>query len=234
MILAIESATMTASVAFVEEDRIVAEFTLNDKMTHSQTIMPLIETMEKLTGRKISDLEAIAVSGGPGSYTGLRIGSATAKALAHVLELPIINISTLEVLAAHFLGDASYICVMMDARRNHAFTCIYKCSGDALEPIIEKSLLSYEEIGDILKSIEGKLILTGDGLSIGKVYLDKVLEGQNVYFAAYSQNLPRAGVLGQLAYKALKNGNTETYMAHVPNYLRPSQAERELNKQHDI
>ena len=117
-LLAIDSSGLVASVAIVSEETVIAEYTVNYKKTHSQTLLPMLDEIVKMLGMDLSEVDGIAVSAGPGSFTGLRIGSATAKGLGLALDKPIISIPTLEGLAYNLLGTHAMICPMMDARRN--------------------------------------------------------------------------------------------------------------------
>ena len=125
-ILAIESSSLVASVAIVEDGVTLAEYTANFKMTHSQTLLPMIDSMVSLFDIDLSTIDAIAVSGGPGSFTGLRIGSATAKGLGLALDKPLIHVPTLDGTAYNLYGAKGLICPIMDARRNQVYTGIYR------------------------------------------------------------------------------------------------------------
>ena len=124
-LLAIESSAKTASAAIWDDGIVVAEYTTNHKMTHSQTLLPMIDEIVKRTGVNLADISAIAISKGPGSFTGLRIGSATAKGLGQALNLPIVEVPTLEGLAYNLSEYEGLVCPCMDARRNHVYGAIY-------------------------------------------------------------------------------------------------------------
>ena len=124
-ILALDSSGMVASVAVVEEDRLLAEYTVNYKKTHSQTLLPMLNEIGQMTELDLNTVDAIAVAGGPGSFTGLRIGSATAKGLGLALDKPLVHVPTLEGMAYNLFGTDKVICPMMDARRNQVYTGIY-------------------------------------------------------------------------------------------------------------
>ena len=124
-ILAIDSSSLVASVAVVEDDIMVAEYTINHKKTHSQTLLPMINEISKMAEIDLSQVDAIAVSGGPGSFTGLRIGSATAKGLGMVWNKPLIHVPTVDAMAYNLYGTDKLICPMMDARRNQTYTGLY-------------------------------------------------------------------------------------------------------------
>ena len=125
-ILAIDSSSLTASVAIVEDDITIAEYTVNYKKTHSQTLLPMLDEIVKMTEQDLSTIDAIAVAAGPGSFTGLRIGSATVKGLAQALDRPVISVPTVDGLAGNLYGTDKVVCPIMDARRNQTYTGLYE------------------------------------------------------------------------------------------------------------
>ena len=143
-ILAIEASSLVASVAIMTDDIITAEYTMNHKITHSQTIMPMIDEIVKRCEADLSELDAIAVSGGPGSFTGLRIGSATGKGLAQALNIPIVHVPTLDAMAFNAYGYDGLVCPIMDARRMQVYTGIYRVSKD-IEIVQDGCAISIEE-----------------------------------------------------------------------------------------
>ena len=145
-ILVLESSGLVASVAVVTEEKLIGEYTTNFKKTHSQTLLPMMDTLLKMIGIPVQEMDAIAVSGGPGSFTGLRIGSATAKGLAQGLELPVIEVPTLEAMAYQLFGTECLICPMMDARRNQAFTGLYEWKNDNFTTVEGQMAVPVEEI----------------------------------------------------------------------------------------
>ena len=166
MILAIDSSSLVASVALVDENTVIAEYTMNLKKTHSQTLLPMINEIFKMTGIDKKSLSAIAVTQGPGSFTGLRIGAATAKGLALALDLPIVGVSTIEMMAYNFNHCNKLICPIMDARRNQVYTGIYECEKDELKRVVEDVALSIEELIEKIRDIR----------SSEKVFWRKVLD----------------------------------------------------------
>ena len=133
-ILAIEASGLVASVAVTEDDMLKAEFTVNNKLTHSQTLLPMLKEMLHISGESLDDIDAIAVSAGPGSFTGLRIGAATAKGLALAKDIPIIKISSLEALMYELASDShDVICPIMDARRGQVYCAAWR-DGEKLIP----------------------------------------------------------------------------------------------------
>lgn len=225
--LVLESSGLVASVALMEEDKMVCEFTMNHKKTHSQTLLPMVDEMIKITGYNMKELDAIAISKGPGSFTGLRIGSATAKGLSQALNIPVVAVSSLEGLAANLYGTEDVICPMMDARRSQVYTGIFKYEGERLAAKLEDSAIAVAELIDILNKNGDSVIFLGDGVP---VYEKMLKEGLTVpyRFAPAHMNRQRAGAVGALAVQYYKEGKVETSRDHKPEYLRKSQAEREL------
>ena len=140
--LVLESSGLVASVALMEEDKMVCEFTMNHKKTHSQTLLPMVDEMVKITGYDIKELDAIAISKGPGSFTGLRIGSATAKGLSQALNIPVVAVSSLEGLAANLYGTGDIICPIMDARRSQVYTGLFQYEGERLVAKMEDTAIA--------------------------------------------------------------------------------------------
>ena len=161
-ILGIESSSLVASVAIVEDDITMAEFTADFKKTHSQTLLPMIDDMVKLLGIELSTVDAIAVSGGPGSFTGLRIGSATAKGLGLALDKPLIHVPTLDAMAYNLYGAGALICPIMDARRNQVYTGVYRFREE-FEILREQDAMDMGEILEVLNGLGEPVIFLGDG-----------------------------------------------------------------------
>lgn len=227
-ILGIESAGSVASVALVEDGVVLSEFTINGQYTHSKTIMPMLESMRDIIGIDLSTVGAVAVSGGPGSYTGLRIGASTAKALAQVWQVPIIGVSTIESMANNIGATDKIICPMLDARRQHTFCGAYRYEEGVLVNIIPIDLRSVEAFAKLLKVFGSDLILLGDGIDNHKKLVEAFMPKNKWTLARAIDNLPKASTLALLGAEKLIKGEAETYMDHQPNYYRPSQAEREL------
>ena len=161
-ILAIESSAVTASVAILEDDTLVAEYTINHKMTHSQTLLPMIDEIFSMVQLKPDDVDVIAVSKGPGSFTGLRIGAATGKGIALALDKKMVAVPTLAAMAYNLYGDSRYICPVMDARRKHLYSGIYTFDGDRLITVRDVNLESYDELAEELAGLDGQVVLVGD------------------------------------------------------------------------
>ena len=233
---AIDSSGMTATVAVVEDTQTIAEYTVNFKKTHSQTLLPMIDTMGKMIELDLKSIDAIAVAGGPGSFTGLRIGSATAKGLGLALEKPLIHVPTVDGLAYNLYGCQDIICPIMDARRKQVYTGMYTFARRELEGSKETELVldvleaqNASPIDELIErlNIHGRpVVFLGDGVP---VYQDVIKEKMRVpfSFAPASANRQRAAVVGALGIQYYKEGKFETAMEHQPDYLRVSQAERE-------
>lgn len=227
-VLAIDSSGLTATVAIVEDDTTIAEFTINYKKTHSQTLLPMIDEMVKMVEADLNTIDAIAVAGGPGSFTGLRIGSATAKGLGLALGKPLIHIPTADAMAYSIYGCEDIICPIMDARRNQVYTGIYQMDGDKLQVLEAQMAVEIDELAKKLCTYGKPVIFLGDGVPVHKDRLEKeLMTDHDIAFAPAHMNQQRAAAVGMLGIQYYKEGKTETAMEHKPDYLRVSQAERE-------
>ena len=237
-VLAIESSGLTASVAVVEETRTVAEYTVDYKKTHSQTLLPMIDEVVRMTDLDLAEIDAIAVSGGPGSFTGLRIGSATAKGLGLALDKPLIHVPTVDGLAYQVYGCGDIICPIMDARRNQVYTGIYTFSASAgkkegtreVDPVFQvlrmQMAIAVEDLIRRLNNYNRPVVFLGDGVPVYREMLSAGLK-VSYSFAPPYMNRQRAAVVGALGIRYYQAGKYETAMEHQPEYLRQSQAERE-------
>ena len=152
-ILAMDSSGLVATVAVIEDDIMRAEYTVNYKKTHSQTLLPMIDEIAAMIELDLNTVDAIAVAGGPGSFTGLRIGSATAKGLGLALDKPIISVPTVVGLAYNYYGSDQLICPIMDARRNQVYTGVYSFRGGTLHTYMEQCAISIDELLNRLTKI---------------------------------------------------------------------------------
>lgn len=226
-LLAIDSSGLVASVAFVTDDVLTAEYTVNHKKTHSQTLLPMLDEIVRMTGADLSEIDAIAIAAGPGSFTGLRIGSSTAKGLGLALKKPIVSVPTVDALAYNLFGTDKVICPIMDAKRNQVYTGIYEFKGEEFCIICEQKPVSIDEIVEELNEINREVIFLGDGVP---VYQEQIADKIKVpfYFAPAHLSKQRAGSVGVLGGQFFKDGKAEPAAEHHPVYLRLSQAEREL------
>ena len=225
-ILALDSSGLVASVAVMEDDSMLAEYTMNYKKTHSQTLLPMLDEMVKMIELDLSTVDAIAVAGGPGSFTGLRIGSATAKGLGLALKKPLISIPTVDGLAYNLCGTDKIVCPLMDARRKQVYTGIYEFEGNELKVLEPQLAVDITQIAEKLNALGREVVFLGDGFPVYKGKLSELLK---VPFAEAPAHMSRqrAGALAALAMYYSKEGRMETAAEHQPDYLRLSQAERE-------
>ena len=225
-ILGLDSSGIVASVAVVEEDTLIAEYTVNYKKTHSQTLLPMLDAIAKMTELDLNSIDAIAVAAGPGSFTGLRIGSATAKGLGLALKKPLIAIPTVEGLAYNLYDASGLICPIMDARRKQVYTGIYRFTDHQLEVVEDQMAVPMENMIEKLNQRGEAVTFLGDGVP---VFRELIAEKMTVpySFAPAHVNKQRAAAIAALGEIYYRQGKTETAMEHVPDYLRVSQAERE-------
>lgn len=232
-ILAIDSSGLVASAAIIEDDSMIAEYTINYKKTHSQTLLPMIDEIVKMTDTKLESIDAIAIAGGPGSFTGLRIGSATAKGLGLALGKPLISVPTVDGLAYNLFGTDKLICPLMDARRNQVYTGLYEFKNNEFNIIKAQMAVSIEQIAEIINETGREVIFLGDGVNVYKEILSNLIK-TDYYFAPAHLNKQRAAALGSLAIQYSNKGKLEAASDHRPEYLRLSQAERELMEKQSV
>ena len=235
-ILGLDSSGLVASVAVVEDDgvnsNLLAEYTVNYKKTHSQTLLPMLDEIARMIELDLNTLDAIAVAAGPGSFTGLRIGSATAKGLGLALEKPLVHIPTVDALAYNLYGTDKLICPLMDARRNQVYTGIYEFQNGELKAVEPQMAVGIEEIAKKLAALGREVIFLGDGVPVFREILtQQLMAGQRFSFAPAHLNKQRAGAVAMLAVSYVRAGKTDTAAEHRPDYLRLSQAERERAEQ---
>ena len=172
-LLVLDSSGLVASVALIEDDQLIAEYTTGNKLTHSQTLLPMLDEVIKRTSFEIEDIDAVAVAKGPGSFTGLRIGAATAKGLGLALDKPIIPVPTVDGLAYQLFGTSMIICPMMDARRKQVYTGFYRFEGSEMKVLKEQCAQSVEDTLTQLREYNELVIFLGDGVP---VYKEEILE----------------------------------------------------------
>ncbi len=224
-ILAVDSCTNVATGAVLNDGVLVAEFVLNNKITHSTKLLPQIEQMMEICELKFNDIDLFAVTIGPGSFTGERIGVATVKALAHGVNKPVIGVSALMSMAYNLPYTSFIVCPIMDARRNQVYTATYRWNGNQLETVKQDRAMSIE---DLIKEFNEDVIFLGDGVP---VYKDIILEKlkSKAHFAPDHLLHIRGGSVAMCAVEENNKGKSCTYSELKPSYLRLSQAEREYN-----
>lgn len=232
-ILGLDSSGLVASVAVAEDGRLLGEYTTDYKKTHSQTLLPMLDELKRMIELDMNTLDAIAVASGPGSFTGLRIGSATAKGLGLALKKPIVEVPTLEGLAWNLWGTDCLVCPLMDARRNQVYTAVYRFvpqgEGYELKPVISQGPMDIGEIVERLNGLGERVIFLGDGVP---VYLPVIREKIKTAYtlAPAGNNRQRAASVAALGQVYYAQGKTVDAAAHQPEYLRKSQAEREQDE----
>ena len=226
-VLAIDTSSNVATVAVMEDDLLLGEYILNHKKTHSQKIMPMIEQLLSDLELTVNDMDIFAAAVGPGSFTGLRIGVATIKALAHAADKRVVSVGTLEALAYNVPNAEHIIVPIMDARRNNVFTASY-IWDDGFKEIGEPDGITIEECiescGEFLDTI-----FVGDGVSAHKEYIKEKL-GEHAVFPHGAVLNSRASSVAARAIDKAKRGDTQSYLEMKPYYIKKSQAERELEE----
>ena len=227
-ILGIDTSTHSTSVCVIDDDKFICEYTVNTKKTHSQKLMPMIENMLELSDLSIREIDAVAICEGPGSFTGLRIGMATAKAIAHVNDIPVIGVNSLEILAGNMNLCDKKICSILDAQRNQVYTGRYQYVGEKLTEIKE---IGIEPIDDLLKELsesDEEWILVGEAVY---KYEDKIKEIKNIQIPAASNNVTKSSSLCSVA-KAKYDEGKDIYNCYNinPLYIRKSQAEEQYEE----
>ena len=232
-IIALDSSGLVASVAVLEDGRLIGEYNIQYKKTHSQTLLPMLDALKQMVELELDTVDAIALAAGPGSFTGLRIGSATAKGLGLALNKPVIEIPTLDGLACNLYGTDKLVCPIMDARRNQVYTGIYEYRKVMTETVkyelhclLGQCAVSIDEIADKCNNYEREVIFLGDGVPVFEQQLKNLIKVP-FGFAPAHMNRQRAASFGILAEKYYEEGQTVSAADHAPVYLRMSQAERE-------
>ena len=240
--LALDSSGLTAAVAVMTDGKLAAEYTVNNKKTHSQTLLPMIDEVMKAVGIEPKQLDCIAISRGPGSFTGLRIGSATAKGLGLALNIPVAEVSSLDALAYNLYGnEGCIICPIMDARRQEVYTAAYEFvpASDEGNPgsyemkrIIAEKACPLDEILEELEKFGRKVIFNGDGVPVNRDHIVNNFK-QKCAFAPETLLLQKASSVAAIGELIYLNGKAVSADEHVPVYLRKSQAEREREAENE-
>lgn len=233
-ILAIDSATPAASVALVDGEKVIREDFINFKKTHSETLMPTVERVLKECELSLNHIDAIAVSVGPGSFTGLRIGMAAVKGLSLGSGKPVVAIGTLDMLAANIAASDALVGAVLDARRNEVYCGLYDVSGPLPRLLKDPEACSPEMfVSRILKMAKDenkeKIIVLGDGYFPYRDYFDEALKQKQVKVPGHLM-LPRASAAGSIAVHKVLCGEFENIFALRPLYIRLSEAEYRLGK----
>lgn len=250
-ILALDSSGLVASAAVVTEDAVLAEYSTNYQKTHSQTLLPMLDAIVQMTDTKLNEMDAIAVTAGPGSFTGLRIGSATVKGLGQALSKPIVSVPTTLALAWNFAGCEAVVCPLMDARRSQVYTGLYAWNRETkqMDGLTSQMAVPVEEIVERVNALGRPVIYLGDGLGVYRAILEEKTKVEYT-FAPVHQRFQSGGSVAACALSYLQNNFAGRNLCEaagkevsenevrlvdaasfVPVYLRKSQAEREREEQ---
>lgn len=229
MILAIDTTSSAASVALINEHELVGEYTSNAKLTHLQKLMPMIEHLLNNCEVSFSDIQSIAVSQGPGSFTGIRIGVSAAKALAQVKEIPLIGVPTLKAMAYHFSSYNHIVCPILDARRHQVYSAAYTWKENKCSEILQPKAYDLDPLLEALIKFKSEIMFLGDGV---KVYKEKIISklGDTAKFAQPYLSMQKASSVAQLGLEMSKEKQFQSCYEMRPDYLRKSEAERNLEK----
>ena len=225
-ILGIDSSAKSASAAITDGGKIISSLYTNTGLTHSQTLMPMIDGALQSAGLTLKDMDLLAVNNGPGSFTGIRIGVASAKGIADVTGIPCVGISTLESMAYNFEGFKNcIICAVMDARCKQVYTALFKITENGVERLTEDEAISISELEERLKKYGATKILVGDGAEL----CYNMIDGEDIVLA--NEKLRYQDAVG-VCHAAEKRPVADYVSGEqlVPQYLRLPQAQRELSK----
>ena len=227
-ILAVDTPATAASVAVAEENKLIGEFSINTALTHSQTLIPMVDELLKNTGLSVNGIDAVAVNAGPGSFTGVRIGVAAVKGIAFPKNLPCVSVSTLESMAYNMLGNDCIVCSVMDARCSQVYNALFSVKGCTVTRMTDDRALSLTDLKNELQNINEKVVLVGDGAVLCSKFLGEELE--NIMLAPFNNRIQTSSSVAYAAFEKINNGETVKSDELMPVYLRLPQAQRELNK----
>lgn len=227
-ILAIDSTAVSASCALMEEEKLTAEFYMNCGLTHSETLMPMINDVLRYTDTKAQDLDYLAVAAGPGSFTGVRIGVAAVKGMALALDLPCVGVSTLEAMAWNLVGrERATVCAVMDARCKQVYQAFFEVDETSVTRQCEDRAISIEQLGQEIAKAGRPVMLVGDG---AQLCIKELKDTGLVQLAPLAIRYQRASGVAQAAMESIRLGQTLDGDGLRPIYLRLPQAERERKK----
>jgi tRNA threonylcarbamoyladenosine biosynthesis protein TsaB len=232
-ILAIDTSGTAATAAVLNENKLESEIYLNYKMQHSVVLFPLIEESFRMLEITMKDIDAVAVSGGPGSFTGLRIGVAAAKGIAQGGDKKFIGISSLDAMAFQQVGFDGVICPIMDALRDNVYTALYSWQNGEFFKIMDYDAMHIDELLEKLSQRNERIMFCGDAVELQKQRIAEALN-ERALFAPLSTTMPRASSLAELALLRLNRGEEDNIHTYSPIYIRKSQAEREYERKQGV
>jgi tRNA threonylcarbamoyladenosine biosynthesis protein TsaB len=220
-VLGIETATRTGGVSVVSEEGVIAEYTLNIEVTHSERLMATVDTVLKGTGLSLADLDGFSVSVGPGSFTGLRIGIATVKGLAFTTGKPVVSVPTLKALAWNVPLAAYPVCPLLDARKKEVYAALYRYENGTLLPVMEEQTIALQALAGMTAE---RTLFTGEGAHLFRDDIMKLF-GDRALFAPLSAMVPSAASVAEIGLQMLKNGERTPPDDLTPVYIRRPEAE---------
>ncbi len=229
-ILSLDSSATCASACLYDkaQKKIVGEFFINTKLTHSQTLVPMIDSLLSATNTQLEDVDCFAVNTGPGSFTGIRIGVSVVKGMAMPLNKPCVSVSTLESMAYNFIDvKATIVCCCMDARRNQVYNALFLVDDGKITRLCDDRAIQVESLLEELNTYDKNIIVVGDGAHL---CFNSELENKRISLAIDSRRYQKASSVALAAVESIDNDNILSAAEIMPTYLRPSQAERERNK----
>lgn len=228
-ILSLECSATPASVAIIEDGKLLASSFVNTRLTHSQTLMPMVENTLKAAKLTINDIEGLAISNGPGSFTGVRIGISALKGMAAPKNTPCVAVSTLRAMAQNYSDTDCYVCAVMDARCNQVYNALFEISDGVITRLCEDRALLCDELAEEIKALSQQstknIIIVGDGTDIFYPFVEGL---PHLKKSAPQNRFQNAVGVGLCSMEAFANNKTISALELLPFYLRLPQAEREL------
>lgn len=229
IILGIDTSAKTASVGLVEDNNIIEDLFINEGLTHSETLVPMIDEILNKNNYSINDIDAFAVNNGPGSFTGIRIGVAVVKGLVLKSNKPCYEVSTLDSIAYNCKDKTGIVVATMDARRNQVYNAIYKAEDNRITKIVSDRSILIEDLYNEIKEYDCNVYIVGDGqINVQNYYKDNNLNKESFIYPDYIENLQKGSNTALIAFDNLEESKTGESI--LPSYLKLSQAEQELRK----
>jgi len=220
-ILGIETATRTGGVAIVTENGVLAEYTLNIEVTHSERLMSTVERVLKDTGLRMASMDGFGISIGPGSFTGLRIGLSTVKGLSFTTGKPVAAVPTLKALAWNIPHARYPVCPLLDAKKKEVYAALYRHDGSDLVQELSETVLPLADLAD---RIAGEVLFTGEGARLFATEIERLFAGR-AHFAPLVAAVPSAASVGEIALMTLQSGRSTDPDTLSPMYIRKPEAE---------
>jgi tRNA threonylcarbamoyladenosine biosynthesis protein TsaB len=224
LVLGMDTATRTASIGLAEKNKVIGEFSLQVDRVHSAKLMPMVDQLLTAAGLDTASIEAVAVSAGPGSFTGLRIGMATAKGLAYALSVPLIGVSTLAGLCYNLVPSEAVLCPILDARMDEYYAAVYRWQNGHLSTIADDAVMGRNQLVEMLDGQKEPKIIVADAVLETVLNLNEALSGSMEY-AQPHQVIARGASIALLGHERIENGAEDSILTLQPAYLRRSQAE---------